>query len=199
MNEGPCPWACRGDVSFISEQVSHHPPVSAFYAECASKAITYSGHICTKSKLLGLSVVVYNVGQGVIRLHKLNEEYTFTFPTAYIRSLVTSPWVELGGDVAIKCAATGYHAKIEFLTKPTFGGKKHRVKTAIFRPQTKPAKKVQPFMQIQGAWNDVMTARNLETGVSCSRIFVCLKSTSTQTSPLDLSEYQKLLERFLQP
>ena len=39
-------------------------PVSAFYAENFSKQISFNAHIWTKSKFLGLSVGVENIGQG---------------------------------------------------------------------------------------------------------------------------------------
>lgn len=43
-------------VTFIAEQVSHHPPISAFYAEHPAKQISLSAHIWTKSSFLGLSI-----------------------------------------------------------------------------------------------------------------------------------------------
>ena len=38
--------------------MSHHPPVSAFYAECQARNISFTGNIYTKSAFLGLSVAV---------------------------------------------------------------------------------------------------------------------------------------------
>lgn len=38
--------------------------VSAFYAECISKKIQFNAHIWTKSKFLGMSIGVHNIGQG---------------------------------------------------------------------------------------------------------------------------------------
>lgn len=38
--------------------------VSAFYAECLSKKIQFNAHIWTKSKFLGMSIGVHNIGQG---------------------------------------------------------------------------------------------------------------------------------------
>lgn len=35
--------------------------------------------------------------------------------------------MELGGPVTISSTQTGYHAKIEFHTKPFFGGDKNKV------------------------------------------------------------------------
>lgn len=50
----------------------------------------------------------------------------FTLPSAYARSILTLPWVELGGKVSIACAKTGYSATVIFHTKPFYGGKVHR-------------------------------------------------------------------------
>lgn len=51
------PWVEDDEaVVFFGEQVSHHPPISAFYAEHVSKGISLNAHIWTKSKFLGLSV-----------------------------------------------------------------------------------------------------------------------------------------------
>ena len=77
-----------------------------------------SAHIYTKSSFLGpYGICVYNIGQGSIYLLDKGEEYTVTFPTAYGRSILNVPWVELGGKVDVTCQQTGYHAQIAFLTK----------------------------------------------------------------------------------
>lgn len=74
-------------------------------------------HIWTKSKFLGLSIGVNNVGNGSIYLLDRGEEYVCTFPSAYGRSILTVPWVELGGLVTITCQQTGFSANIDFQTK----------------------------------------------------------------------------------
>lgn len=63
---------------------------------------------------------------GTLSLLELGEEYTFSLPCAYARSILTVPWVELGGKVSVNCAKTGYSASITFHTKPFYGGKLHR-------------------------------------------------------------------------
>lgn len=141
-------------LTFVAEQVSHHPPVSAFYAENKEKGISCCAHIYTKSKYLGLSVGVHNIGKGVINLHKHNETYVCTFPSAYGRSILTVPWVELGGPVTITCEQTGYKANIEFIMKPFYGGKKHRVTGEILRPNN------EPILAIDGEWNGVMYSKS---------------------------------------
>ena len=68
--------------------------------------------------LRGLTTIhVHSVGNGCIKLHSHKEEYIVTFPTAFARSILTIPWVELGGQAAVECPSSGYEAKINFLTK----------------------------------------------------------------------------------
>ena len=59
--------------------------------------------------------------------------------------------MELGGAVTISCSKTGYCANVEFLTKPFYGGKKHRIVAEAFAPGGK-----RPFLRVEGAWNGVM-------------------------------------------
>ncbi|KAF5307219.1 hypothetical protein FQR65_LT00735 [Abscondita terminalis] len=154
VSDGPVPWANRDQLTFIAEQVSHHPPISAFYAEHYNKKISFNAHIYTKSKFLGLSVCVYNIGQGVVSVLDHNEEYIVTFPSGYGRSILTIPWIELGGSVNISCPQTGYYSNVEFLTKPFYGNKKHKVTAEIFGPEEK-----RPFVSISGEWNGIMEAK----------------------------------------
>ncbi|XP_018582307.1 oxysterol-binding protein-related protein 9 isoform X1 [Scleropages formosus] len=154
VSEGPVPWCGKNSVSFVAEQVSHHPPISAFYAECFSKKIQFNAHIWTKSKFLGMSIGVHNIGQGCVSCLEHDEHYILTFPNGYGRSILTVPWVELGGECTISCSKSGYSANIVFHTKPFYGGKKHRITAEIFSPNDK-----KPFCSIEGEWNGVMYAK----------------------------------------
>ncbi|XP_004588314.2 oxysterol-binding protein-related protein 10 isoform X2 [Ochotona princeps] len=118
-------------LRFVAEQVSHHPPISCFYCECKEKRLCVNTHVWTKSKFMGMSVGVSMIGEGVLRLLEHEEEYVFTLPSAYARSILTIPWVELGGKVSISCAKTGYSATVIFHTKPFYGGKVHRVTAEV--------------------------------------------------------------------
>ncbi|VIO96079.1 Oxysterol binding protein, putative [Brugia malayi] len=153
---GPFPGSDRNDLTFIAEQVSHHPPVSAFYAEHPVKRVSFTGHIWTKSSFLGLSIGVTNIGWGTVKLHDYGEEYVLTFPNGYGRSIMSTPWIELGGKVTVNCVKTGYSAEIDFLTKPFFGGKAHRINGNIYRSGFK-----KPLLIIKGEWNGVITAKPL--------------------------------------
>ncbi|XP_068563421.1 oxysterol-binding protein-related protein 9 isoform X1 [Cebidichthys violaceus] len=154
VSEGPVPWSSSNSVCFVAEQVSHHPPISAFYAECLNQKIQFNAHIWTKSKFLGMSIGVHNIGQGCVSCLEHDEHYILTFPNGYGRSILTVPWVELGGECNISCSKSGYSANIVFHTKPFYGGKKHRITAEIFAPNDKKS-----FCSIEGEWNGVMYAK----------------------------------------
>uniref|UniRef100_A0A3Q2G7F2 Oxysterol-binding protein n=1 Tax=Cyprinodon variegatus TaxID=28743 RepID=A0A3Q2G7F2_CYPVA len=164
VSDGPVPWSSPNSVRFVAEQVSHHPPISAFYAECLNKKIQFNAHIWTKSKFLGMSIGVHNIGQGCVSCLEHDEHYILTFPNGYGRSILTVPWVELGGECNISCSKSGYSATIVFHTKPFYGGKKHRVTAEIFAPNDKKS-----FCSIEGEWNGVMYSK-LATGENASFI-----------------------------
>lgn len=94
--------------------------------------------------------------------------YIFVFFSFYLcfRSILTVPWIELGGTVRIYCEKTGYNATVEFITKPFYGGKKHRISSEVFSPHEK-----KPFLTINGEWNGVMEAKWAD-GVCCSFLII---------------------------
>lgn len=150
----PDPTASSQDsyqVRFVAEQVSHHPPVSGFYAECQERRMCVNTHVWTKSKFMGMSIGVSMVGEGCLYLLEHDEEYTFTLPCAYARSILTVPWVELGGKVTINCAKSGYSAVITFQTKPFYGGKLHKVTAEVKHNSTNAV-----VCRVQGEWNGIL-------------------------------------------
>ncbi|XP_067891266.1 oxysterol-binding protein-related protein 11 isoform X3 [Heterodontus francisci] len=138
-------------LRFVAEQVSHHPPVSGFYVECEEKNMWANTHVWTKSKFMGMSIGVVMIGEGLLCLLEHGEEYTFTLPCAYARSILTVPWVELGGKVNVNCAKTGYSAAITFHTKPFYGGKLHRVTAEVKHNSTNTV-----VCRVQGEWNGLL-------------------------------------------
>jgi len=150
----PISWCGPTDLVFLAEQVSHHPPVSAFYAECQARNISFTGHIYTKSAFLGMSVAVHNIGEGKVSVLSHGEDYVLTFPSAYGRSILTTPWVELGGSAKISCPQTGYSANVEFKTKQFFSTEQNKIVAEVFPPQGK-----KNILKVEGEWNGKMMAK----------------------------------------
>ncbi|XP_039762579.1 oxysterol-binding protein-related protein 8 isoform X3 [Pararge aegeria] len=108
---------------YIAEQVSHHPPISAFYISNRKDGFVIEGSLLAKSKFYGNSTSA--ILEGCARIHLLNwgETYVTTAPYAHCRGIVMGTLsMELGGKVHVICQDTGYQADVEFKLRPFLGG-----------------------------------------------------------------------------
>mmetsp|Transcript_14051 Transcript_14051/g.14096 ORF Transcript_14051/g.14096 Transcript_14051/m.14096 type:complete len:138 (+) Transcript_14051:841-1254(+) len=64
----------KDGFKLISEQVSHHPPVSAIYVEHPS--YTFNGQTQVKSNFKGTYMRVKPLGAMHVRIHRYNDYYT---------------------------------------------------------------------------------------------------------------------------
>ncbi|XP_075990056.1 oxysterol-binding protein-related protein 8 isoform X5 [Anticarsia gemmatalis] len=100
---------------YVAEQVSHHPPISAFYVTNRQEGFVIEGSLLARSKFYGNSTSA--ILEGCARVHLLNwgEQYLTTAPYAHCKGIVIGTLsMELGGKVHVSCPDTGYHAEIEF-------------------------------------------------------------------------------------
>lgn len=154
-----CSWPDT-EVSYFSEQVSHHPPVSTFQYIDKKAKVEYSGSMRPITTFTGSSFMVTFQGQHrlVVRspvnqkppkratkrggpAPKKNsfddegepEEYRFQLPVYYLRGLlVGNMYADFGGQVTISCEQTGCRAVLNFLEKPLVGGEPRRISGSIF-------------------------------------------------------------------
>ncbi|XP_053211143.1 oxysterol-binding protein-related protein 8-like [Panonychus citri] len=121
-----CYWAHPETDSrtfYISEQVSHHPPISTFYVTNRKDGYCISGSILAKSKFYGNSVSAILNGTAKLTFLTRGEDYTLTMPYAHCKGILMGNLsLELGGKVDIKCEKTGYCTEMEFKLKPFLGG-----------------------------------------------------------------------------
>nr|XP_033784537.1 oxysterol-binding protein-related protein 5 [Geotrypetes seraphini]XP_033784538.1 oxysterol-binding protein-related protein 5 [Geotrypetes seraphini] len=108
---------------YIAEQVSHHPPVSAFYVSNRKDGFCISGSILAKSKFYGNSLSAILDGKARLTFLSRNEDYIITMPYAHCKGILYGTMtMELGGKVIIECAKSNYVTELEFKLKPFFGG-----------------------------------------------------------------------------
>ncbi|PHH49898.1 Oxysterol-binding protein-like protein 1 [Ceratocystis fimbriata CBS 114723] len=74
-------------VSYLTEQTSHHPPISAFYVSCPERGLTARGFDQISAKFTGTTIKVlpgeHNLGI-FINLEKRNETYQLLHPEAHL-------------------------------------------------------------------------------------------------------------------
>uniref|UniRef100_A0A8C9NRA4 Oxysterol-binding protein n=1 Tax=Serinus canaria TaxID=9135 RepID=A0A8C9NRA4_SERCA len=117
---------------FISEQVSHHPPISAFYSEGLNKDFIFHGSIYPKLKFWGKSIEAEPRGTITLELLKHNEAYTWTNPTCCVHNVIIGKlWLEQYGVVEIINHSTGDKCVLNFKPCGLFGKELHRVEGYI--------------------------------------------------------------------
>jgi len=109
----------REELGFkiVAEQVSHHPPITAFHSEALdpSRAWKFYGNVNAKVKFWGKSVEIKPVGTMSVELNKFNETFTWQAVTCCVHNIVVGKlWFEYYGTMEIRCAQTGYRGVINF-------------------------------------------------------------------------------------
>ncbi|KAM6961162.1 oxysterol-binding protein-related protein 5 isoform 2-T2 [Aplochiton taeniatus] len=108
---------------YIAEQVSHHPPISAFYICNKKDGFCISGSILAKSKFYGNSLSAILEGKARLLFLAREEEYVITMPYAHCKGILYGTMtLELGGKITIECEKTKCAAELEFKLKPFLGG-----------------------------------------------------------------------------
>ncbi|PVU87835.1 hypothetical protein BB559_005872 [Furculomyces boomerangus] len=139
---------CEFDINesiksyFVSEQVSHHPPISAFAYYCPDKGVYIEGDMRPKGRFLGNSVGVFLSGSSKIHLEKHKEDYVVTYPNMYSRGILFGKMVlELGEKASI-----GF-----------FGGVYNQIIGKIKKLSTD-----ETLYEIDGNWEEVMYIKKKE-------------------------------------
>ncbi|XP_035704226.1 oxysterol-binding protein-related protein 6 isoform X2 [Folsomia candida] len=110
---------------FISEQVSHHPPVSAGHAE--GRGWMFWEEIQPKTKFWGKSMEIQPIGENHIILPKWGEHYSYNKATTCVHNVFSPPsrWVDLYGEVVI--ASGSITCNLTFVKVSYWSAKKNEV------------------------------------------------------------------------
>ena len=119
-------------VVYLTEQVRHHPPVSAFYGECRDVGVSICGndHLsahftgtcissCSNRLIIAIKVYpgTYSKGIFINLKHHGDEEYQLTHPCANITgfiSLKIHPYVTVQDYCVITCPKTKLKALLKY-------------------------------------------------------------------------------------
>lgn len=156
-----CEWRQGDDItSYMSEQVSHHPPVSAFHMENRARGFVFYGAIYPKVSMGIRSFTTNLIGNEVIELQKFGELYSVTLPSVKTSNVLFSfgsPKIcHVHGTLVVKEKINGrYRAEINFDLKD----KKNHIDGGVYFGDQK-------IFRLHGVMTGKVVATDLRTGES---------------------------------
>jgi len=125
-------------VSYLTEQTSHHPPVSAFFVDCPEKGLTARGFDQLSAKFTGTSIKVtpgeHNLGIFITLAKRDNETYQLTHPAAHLGGLLRGALsVTVGDQCFVTCAQTKIKTILHYVEEGWVGKTQNRVEGVVFR------------------------------------------------------------------
>lgn len=125
-------------VSYLTEQTSHHPPVSAFYVDCPEKGIHARGFDQISARFTGTSIKVmpgeHNLGIFITVERRDHETYQLRHPAAHLGGILRGALNVTVGDVAyITCPETKLKAILRYYDDGWLGRSTNKMEGVIFR------------------------------------------------------------------
>ncbi|KAM6985301.1 oxysterol-binding protein-related protein 6 isoform 2-T2 [Aplochiton taeniatus] len=88
-------------LCFFSEQVSHHPPISACH--CESKNFTFWQDVRWKNKFWGKSMEILPIGTVNVMLPRFGDHYEWNKVTTCVHNILSGRrWIEHYGEITIR-------------------------------------------------------------------------------------------------
>ncbi|KAK4192263.1 putative oxysterol-binding protein [Podospora australis] len=125
-------------ISYLTEQTSHHPPVSAFYIDCPEKGLHAKGFDQITAKFTGTSIKVmpgeHNLGIFITVDRRDHETYQLTHPAAHLGGILRGALSVTVGDMCyITCPETKLKAILRYYDDGWLGRTTNKVEGIIFR------------------------------------------------------------------
>lgn len=144
-----------GTTTLVSEQVSHHPPVTAYCIRNDKHNIQLQGYNGQKASF-SRTIHVKQVGHALLTLTPPSSEeaetYLISLPPLHIESLIYgNPFVELGKYIQI-ASSSGYLAKVDFSGRGWLSGKKNTFIATLWKEGQ--GSESSPLYTVDGQWSE---------------------------------------------
>lgn len=171
-----------GRTRLVSEQVSHHPPVTAcclWNDEAGVRAEGYAGQEITFSG----SVHVRQFGHAIVHLDRYDEDYLLPLPDVTIKGILSgTTYPELSGTYHL-VSSTGYISEIDFSGKGIFKGKKNSVHAKTYMRDAK-----HPLYTVLGQWSEELV---FYEGGKDGREIDRLNLETLKAAPMDIAPLEQ--------
>ncbi|XP_004582494.2 oxysterol-binding protein-related protein 3 isoform X4 [Ochotona princeps] len=133
---------------FFSEQVSHHPPISACHAE--SENFVFWQDVRWKNKFWGKSMEIVPIGTTHVTLPAFGDHFEWNKVTSCIHNILSGQrWIEHYGEIVIKnLSDDSYHCKVNFIKAKYWSTNAHEIEGTVFERGGK------AVLRLFGKWHE---------------------------------------------
>jgi hypothetical protein len=175
----------KGDETrLVSEQVSHHPPVTACYLWNAKHGVRAEGFTRQEITFTG-SVNIQQIGHAILHVDAFDEDYLIPLPNIKVKGILTGgPYPELNGSYTI-VSSSGFFAEADFTGKGMLGigGQKNHVHAAVYGADDR--KKSSPLFSVEGNWAESFTFKDAHGKTTDTYDVASAPSAECRTAPLE--------------
>lgn len=123
-----------GTTELISEQVSHHPPATAYSITNLPTGVHLEGYNAQKASF-SKTINIKQIGHAILTVPTPSgekETFLISLPSLHVEGLIFgSPFIELDGASYIT-SSSGYTAKVDYSGKGWLSGKKNSFTAALY-------------------------------------------------------------------
>ena len=164
----------------ISEQVSHHPPITACYIWNDEHGIRAEGYSRQETTFSGY-VNIKQIGHAILHIDKYNEDYLIPLPDVKAKGFLSgTPYPELN-DTYHVVSSTGYTSEIKFSESGVFSGARNRFNATLYRTHDESKS---PIYTASGQWSGKFVFRDARKDVDVDSYDV----GTAQSAPISLPD-----------
>ncbi|GFF36899.1 protein KES1 [Aspergillus udagawae] len=181
-----------GETTLISEQVSHHPPATAYAITNEKHGIELQGYNAQKASFSN-TIQIKQIGHALLTITPptadkndpaQKERFLITLPYLHVESLIYgTPFMELERSTMI-ASSTGYIAKINYSGKGWLSGKKNTFSAVLYHEKDGEKK---PLYTAEGQWSDTFVIKDARTNKEIDRYI----ANDMKTSPLTVAPLEE--------
>ncbi|KAI0178508.1 Oxysterol-binding protein [Hypoxylon sp. FL1284] len=144
-----------GTTHLVTEQVSHHPPATAFKIWNETHGVKLEGHVAPKA-YFSSTINIERKGYSILHIDKYDEDYCITMPKVHVEGIVTFQIApELSGVSYIR-SSSGYTSRINYSSKGWVKGKSNSFTATLYADDNEK----DPLYVLEGQWNGSYTIKD---------------------------------------
>ncbi|KAI2616201.1 Oxysterol-binding protein [Hypomontagnella submonticulosa] len=169
-----------GTTHLVTEQVSHHPPTTAYKIWNDAHGVRLEGHVEPKA-YFSSTINIERRGYSIFHIDKYDEDYWITMPKAHVEGIVTLQIApELSGVSYIR-SSSGYTSRINYSSKGWLKGKSNSFTATIFPDNDES----NPLYTLEGRWSDSYTVKDGKGKLMDTVNLATLRRTPLTVAPIE--------------